>query len=106
MQSLKRAGYGNFPVPDYRYQVAYIEAIEMALVVEPRRMYDEREFRVSQLLAAIELLEICSLAREEYGEMWAYVFNGDVQIGFLYVVRGDIGVEFDQRNGTLDVSTS
>lgn len=93
-------------MPNYRYQVAYIEAIQMALVVQPRQMFDEREFRVSQLLAAIELLEICGLAREEYGEMWAYVLAGEVWIGYLYVVRGDVGVDFDKRNGTSDVWTS
>ena len=107
VQTLKRAGYGNFPLPDHRYHAAYIEHIRMALVAQHRRQKSgSREFTLNDLLASIELLELCSLARKEYQEMWAYVFADNVQIGYLYISRGDIDVSSDHRNATSDRASS
>lgn len=72
MQAYKRAGYGEYPLPGRRYTIDYNEAIRMALVAQTRRqMFGSHTFTLNDVLASIDLLELCGLARKEYFEIWA-----------------------------------
>ena len=61
-------------------------------------------FTLNQALAAVELLELCGLARKNNLEMWAYVFVRRKRVGYIYMDRKlDVN---DQRNGTSDLLNS
>ncbi|KAI4238492.1 MAG: hypothetical protein LQ349_001070 [Xanthoria aureola] len=107
IEALKRAGYGQFPLPERKFTIDYIPSIQMALVAQKRRqIFGFKEFKLNDVLASIDLLELCGLAREEYFEMWAYVFVDDFQVGFIFIGRVDLRAVSSPPNGTSSISTS
>ncbi|KAL8784831.1 MAG: hypothetical protein Q9213_003735 [Squamulea squamosa] len=97
----------NHPILEPTYMIEFWEEDSIILVAKQKKHnFRYRMFTLNQLLAALDMMELCGLARGIYQEMWAYVFVGEVQVGYVYVQRIDIERSPNQSNGTLDASTS
>lgn len=68
-----------------------------------KHWWSRSPFTIWQAAVAVNLLERCGYAEEIYEEMFAYVFVGKVQVGYIWLKQGfkpDLG----QGNGTADTA--
>ncbi|KAL8923254.1 MAG: hypothetical protein Q9172_003196 [Xanthocarpia lactea] len=99
-------GDKNIPVP--HYDITNIWETRMSLELWRRHRFGIRHtgFTVNQALAAVELMQWCGVMKGHYSEMWAYVFAGGKQIGYVFYHRVDVYQGRDGRNETAELSIS
>ncbi len=68
-----------------------------------KHWWSRSPFTIWQAAVAVHLLELCGYAEEIYEEMFAFVFVGQVQVGYIWLKQGNTP-ELGQGNGTAGMA--
>ncbi|KAL8941351.1 MAG: hypothetical protein Q9216_002290 [Gyalolechia sp. 2 TL-2023] len=84
---------GNKPVPSPDgFSLAWSREENVELTVRPHKkyMFSKNRFSVFQASDAEQLIEYCGLQSQVYREMWAFVFRGPQQIGYIWLAESEV----------------